>query len=113
MSAPSQSGGAPLTDRRQLVEYFENACKPPSRWRLGTEHEKFVFDRKTLRPLPFDGERGIEAFLTALTEFGWQPMPEQDRTVALELGQGHVTLGPGGQLETAEAAPCQTPEHRE
>src|SRR5699024_974623 len=51
MSAPSQSGGAPITDERQLVSYFEQACKPPSRWRLGTEHEKFVFDRETLRPL--------------------------------------------------------------
>ena len=107
MSAPSQSGGAPLTDRRQLVEYFENACKPPSRWRLGTEHEKFVFDRRTLRPLPFDGDRGIEAFLTALTRFGWQPMQEQGRTVALEHGRCHITLEPGGQLELA-GAPLDT-----
>ncbi len=107
MSAPSQSSGAPITDRRQLVEYFENACKPPSRWRLGTEHEKFVFDRQTLRPLAFDGERGIEAFLEKLTRFGWRPMPENGRTVALELGRCHVTLEPGGQLELA-GAPLDT-----
>ncbi len=62
MSAPSQSGGASITDERQLVEYFENACKPPSRWRLGTEHEKFVFDRETLRPLPYEGDQSISAF---------------------------------------------------
>jgi len=107
MSAPSQSGGAPITDRRQLVEYFENACKPPSRWRLGTEHEKFVFDRDTLRPLPFDGEQGIEAFLYKLTRFGWQPMKENDRVIALELGRCHITLEPGGQLELA-GAPVET-----
>ncbi|ROO32460.1 glutamate--cysteine ligase [Salinisphaera orenii] len=107
MSAPSQSGGAPITDRRQLVEYFENACKPPSRWRLGTEHEKFVFDRETLRPLPFEGERGIEAFLHELKRFGWEPMRENGRVVALELGRCHITLEPGGQLELA-GAPLET-----
>ncbi|ROO28359.1 glutamate--cysteine ligase [Salinisphaera orenii MK-B5] len=107
MSAPSQSGGAPITDRRQLVEYFENACKPPSRWRLGTEHEKFVFDRETLRPLPFEGERGIEAFLHELMRFGWEPMREDGRVVALELGRCHITLEPGGQLELA-GAPLET-----
>src|SRR5699024_5005561 len=103
MSAPAKSGGAPITDRRQLVEYFEGGCKPADNWRLGTEHEKFVFDRKSLRPLPFDGEQGIEAFLTGLTRFGWEPMQEQGRTVALELGDCHVTLEPGGQLELAGA----------
>lgn len=107
MSAPSQSGGAPITDERQLVAYFEDACKPPSRWRLGTEHEKFVFDRDTLRPLPFDGEQSISTFLTKLTRFGWQPMTEDGRTVALELGQCHITLEPGGQLELA-GAPLHT-----
>src|SRR5699024_10048959 len=104
MSAPSQSGGVPITSHRQLVEYFENSCKPPQQWRLGTEHEKFVFDRTTLRPLPFDGEQGIEAFLTAMTRFGWQPLQEQGRTVALKHGRCHVTLEPGGQLELAGAS---------
>lgn len=107
MSAPPKSGGAPITDRRQLVEYFENACKPPSRWRLGTEHEKFVFDRETLRPLPFDGDQGIEVFLKKLMRFGWEPMPENGRVVALELGRCHITLEPGGQLELA-GAPLET-----
>jgi len=107
MSAPSQSGGVPITSHRQLVEYFENSCKPPQQWRLGTEHEKFVFDRATLRPLPFDGEQGIEAFLTAMTRFGWQPLQEQGRTVALKHGRCHVTLEPGGQLELA-GAPVKT-----
>lgn len=103
MSAPSQSGGVPITDERQLVAYFEDGCKPPSRWRLGTEHEKFVFDRDTLRPLPFGGEFGIASFLDKLQRFGWQPMVEDGRTVALELGDCHITLEPGGQLELAGA----------
>lgn len=103
MSAPSKSGGQPIDDRRQLIEYFENGCKPPSRWRLGTEHEKFVFDRDTLRPLPFYGSRSISAFLSRLTDYGWTPMYEGDDIVALESGECHITLEPGGQLELAGA----------
>ncbi|NNC24482.1 glutamate--cysteine ligase [Salinisphaera sp. USBA-960] len=103
MSAPSKSGGAPISDRRQLINYFEEGCKPPSRWRLGTEHEKFVFDRDSLQPLPFYGQRSISAFLQRLTEYGWTPMFEGDDVVALESGGCHITLEPGGQLELAGA----------
>ena len=40
---------SPITDKRQLVEYLEAGCKPPAHWRIGTEHEKFVFRRSDLR----------------------------------------------------------------
>ena len=30
-------------------------------WRIGTEHEKFVFHTDTCGPVPYDGERGIRA----------------------------------------------------
>lgn len=101
MSAPSQGGGAPITDRRQLIEYFESGCKPAGDWRLGTEHEKFVFHLADNRPAAFDGQQGIEAFLQGLQRFGWQPMTENGRTVALEMNGCHITLEPGGQLELA------------
>ena len=51
MAATSQSGGEPITSRAQLVEYLEGGCKPKDQWRIGTEHEKFAFDLKTLKPL--------------------------------------------------------------
>lgn len=101
MSAPSQGGGEPITDRRQLVEYFESGCKPPEHWRIGTEHEKFVFHLADRRPTGFDGPQGIEAFLTGLQRYGWEPMRENGRTVALAMDGCHITLEPGGQLELA------------
>ncbi len=103
MSAPSKSGGQPIGDRRQLIEYFEAGCKPPSRWRIGTEHEKFVFNRDDLRPLPFYGRHSISAFLQRLTEHGWEPIFEGNDIVALEADECHITLEPGGQLELAGA----------
>ena len=51
MSAPPSGGGAPIENRRQLIEYFAAGNKPKAQWRMGTEHEKFGFDAKTLKPL--------------------------------------------------------------
>ncbi len=101
MSAPSQSGGEPITDRRQLIEYFESACKPRNNWRLGTEHEKFVFRLADHRAVPYEGEQGIGAFLAGLQRFGWSPIEEDGHTVALASNGCHITLEPGGQLELA------------
>ena len=32
--------GAPITDKRALVEFLEAGCKPRKDWRIGTEHEE-------------------------------------------------------------------------
>jgi glutamate--cysteine ligase len=34
---------APIEDRQQLIDYFAGGEKPGERWRIGTEHEKFVY----------------------------------------------------------------------
>ena len=107
MSAPSRSGGEPIEDRRQLVTYFEQGCKEPADWRLGTEHEKFLFRLDDRSPLPYEGEAGVGAFLEALTRYGWEPLREDGRVVALRMGGCHITLEPGGQLELA-GAPLET-----
>ena len=59
MSAPPTTTGEPITDKRQLVEYLAAGSKPPEAWRIGTEHEKFVFRRSDLRRVPYEGPDGI------------------------------------------------------
>ena len=103
MAAPPASGGAPVTDTRQLVEWFEAGCKPPERWRIGTEHEKFAFRWSDLRRLPYDGTDGIRAVLEGLTRFGWEPIPESGNPIALTQGAANITLEPGGQFELSGA----------
>ena len=103
MSAPSKAGGKLIEDKRQMVEYFEAACKPASDWRLGTEHEKFVFRLDDLRPIPYEGEDGINAFLGELMRFGWESIEEDGKRIALSSGGCNITLEPGGQLELAGA----------
>ena len=71
MSAPPSGGGTPIENRRQLIEYFAAGNKPPTAWRMGTEHEKFGFHTATLKPLAYDGPDGIRAMLEGMTRFGW------------------------------------------
>jgi glutamate--cysteine ligase len=90
---------------RELVEYLESGCKPESDWKLGTEHEKFGYTLDDLRPLPYEGERGIRAILTGLAErYDWRPVREAGLPIALldETGAS-ITLEPGGQLELSGA----------
>ena len=82
--------------------------KPENEWRIGTEHEKFVFHTDTLTPVPYEGERSIRALMEALiARFGWEPILEGDKIIALkraegELG-GNISLEPGGQFELSGA----------
>ncbi|MEO0035997.1 MAG: Glutamate--cysteine ligase, chloroplastic [Pseudomonadota bacterium] len=100
MSAPAVPSAEPVTGTRQLVEALEAGCKPAEDWRIGTEHEKFAFTTDDLRPLPYDGPRGIRALLDGLCRLGWQPVEENGQVIALVDGAGaSVTLEPGGQFE--------------
>ncbi|MCB1970598.1 MAG: glutamate--cysteine ligase [Geminicoccaceae bacterium] len=111
MSAPPEGQGEPITDRRQLVEYFEQGCKPKADWRIGTEHEKFGFHKDTLRPLAYDEPGGIRDLLTGMAErFDWQPVEEAGKVIALKGEGGSITLEPGGQFELS-GAPLQHIHH--
>ena len=103
MSAPDKL--THIENRRQLVEYLESGCKPESAWALGTEHEKFGFTTDDLKPLPYEGKASIRAMLEGLSEkFGWQPVKEQGKLIALVDDSGaSITLEPGGQLELSGA----------
>jgi len=100
MSAPPKAGGEPITDRRQLVAWFESGCKPREQWRIGTEHEKFAFQLNDLHRVPYEGPSGVRALLNGMTRFGWNPVEENGNPIALTREDGcNITLEPGGQFE--------------
>ncbi|SNR22976.1 glutamate--cysteine ligase [Paracoccus sediminis] len=107
MSIPQQGGG-PIESRDQLAAYIASGEKPREAWRIGTEHEKFGYDKARLLPLPYDGACSIHAMLTGLQErFGWAPVMEQDKLIGLERNGANISLEPGGQLELS-GAPLET-----
>lgn len=99
------SGDAPIIESKaQLVDYLAAGCKPKDQWRIGTEHEKFVFCRTNLRPVPYEGETGIRAILEKLSaETGWDILVEDGLPIGLKGEGASVSLEPGGQFELSGA----------
>ncbi|MBI1273124.1 MAG: glutamate--cysteine ligase [Alphaproteobacteria bacterium] len=95
--------GDPVTDRRQLTAYIADGCKPKAEWRIGTEHEKFVFNTATFAPTGYDGPAGIRALMLGMKAFGWQEVFEGKNLVAMKRGQTTISPEPGGQFELAGA----------
>lgn len=98
----------PITSRDDLIQWFAVGSKPKSEWRIGTEHEKIVFRTDDLRPVPYEGPRGIRAIMEELiARYGWLPIHEGDNIIALKRPDGetmaNVSLEPGGQFELSGA----------
>ncbi|QOW23410.1 glutamate--cysteine ligase [Novilysobacter avium] len=103
MSGSSHVEEPLIESRNQLVDYLSSGTRERDDWRIGTEHEKFGFHFDDLRPPTFDGERGIEALLKGLVQFGWAPVEEHGRVIALTRDAASVSLEPAGQLELSGA----------
>ena len=103
MSGPASAPETEITDVRQLAEYMAGGAKPRREWRIGTEHEKFGYDRATLRPLPYDGPCSIRAMFDGLQRFHWEPINEGDHPVAMSFAGQSISLEPGGQFELSGA----------
>jgi len=97
-----------IHSKRELVERLEGGAKPASQWRIGTEHEKFGFIEKTLKPLPYDGPASIRKLLEGMSkQFGWTPILEGENIIGGKKGLASLSLEPGGQFELS-GAPLET-----
>jgi len=105
MSTREASGAEdPIIESRdQLVAPMQLGEKPRDKWRIGTEHEKLVYCRKTFRAPSYDEPCGIRDILMNLREFGWEPIEEGGKVIALKGADGNVSLEPAGQLELSGA----------
>ena len=93
-----------IESRQDLLEVFSRGEKPKADWRIGTEHEKFVYRRSDHSAPSYDEPGGIRDLLNAMTRFGWAPVEENGKIIALTGPDGAVSLEPAGQLELSGAA---------
>jgi glutamate--cysteine ligase len=108
--ARDQVDMTPIETRDELVAWFAEGCKPKADYRIGTEHEKFVFTVEGHRPVPYEGPRSIRALLEGMQLLlGWEPIMENGNIIGLfdVTGGGAISLEPGGQFELS-GAPVQT-----
>lgn len=113
MSTRQDGAESPLArSRDDLVAWIAAGEKPRADWRIGTEHEKFVFYTETMDPVPYDGPRGIRALMEHLiARYDWEPITEGENIIALKRPEGEaggtISLEPGGQFELS-GAPVRT-----
>lgn len=91
----------------QLAEPMAAGEKPRDKWRIGTEHEKLVYSLSDHHAPSYDEPGGIRDLLLALREFGWEPIEEGGKVIAMKGADGTVSLEPAGQLELS-GAPLET-----
>ena len=59
-----------MLSKELLVQIFSQGCKEKNQWKIGTEHEKFGFKKKSLEPINF---RDIEdIFLKLSKKYNWE-----------------------------------------
>lgn len=103
MAEGAQVNGDVITDKQPLLEYMAAGCKPPSNWRIGTEHEKFPYHLSNFGPLSYTEENGIRTLLEKMQRFGWEAVMEGENIIALKQDGGAISLEPAGQLELSGA----------
>ncbi len=105
MSTKNDTGKAdpPIENRADLISVFAGGEKPRERWRMGTEHEKFVYRTADKRAPSYGEPGGIRDLLMGLTRYGWEPIYEGNHVIALGGPDGNVSLEPAGQLELSGA----------
>jgi len=104
MTTRTDDSASPLIESRDdLLSVFAGGEKPRERWRIGTEHEKFVYRLDDHRAPSWDEPGGIRDLLMGLTEFGWEPVMENGKVIALKGVDGNVSLEPAGQFELSGA----------
>jgi len=99
----NSSNDRPIESREDLLSVFSGGEKRQENWRIGTEHEKFVYRVDDHRAPSWEEPGGIRDLLLGLTEFGWRPIEEGGKVIALSGPDGTVSLEPAGQFELSGA----------
>ena len=85
-----------IKTKNQIIEYFKSGIKNSKDFKIGIEHEKFLFDNENNKRLDYPK---IKEMFTALLEFGWNPIHEKGNIIGLNKGGKNITLEPGNQIE--------------
>ena len=85
-----------ITSKEQIIEYFKTGIKTNKNFKIGIEHEKFLFNNRNNKRVNY---QKIKEMFGALLEFGWNPVMENGNIIGLNKGGKNITLEPGNQIE--------------
>ena len=85
-----------INTKEQIVKYFQSGIKDQKNFKIGIEHEKFLFDNKNNKRINYTK---VKEMFSALLEFGWNPILEKNNIIGLNKSGKNITLEPGNQIE--------------
>ena len=85
-----------IKSKEQIINYFKSGIKQTKDFRIGIEHEKFLFNNIDNKRIDYSK---IKEMFSALLEFGWNPILEEKNIIGLNKGGKNITLEPGNQIE--------------
>tara|TARA_B100000674_G_scaffold316280_1_gene263151 strand:+ start:143 stop:1438 length:1296 start_codon:yes stop_codon:yes gene_type:complete len=85
-----------IDTKEKIIEYFRSGIKKEKNFKIGVEHEKFLFDNTNNKRVDYSK---IKEMFESLSEFGWNQVLEKKKLVGLNKGDKNITLEPGNQIE--------------
>ena len=85
-----------INSKEQVIEYFRSGIKEKKNFKIGVEHEKFLFDSSRNKRVDY---QKIKEMFSALIEFGWNPIFEEGNIIGLNKAGKNISLEPGNQIE--------------
>ena len=71
-----------IKSKEQIINYFKSGIKQTKDFRIGIEHEKFLFNNIDNKIIDYSK---IKEMFSALLEFGWNPILEGKNIIGLNI----------------------------
>ena len=85
-----------IDSKKKIIEHFNSGIKKTENFKIGIEHEKFLFNNDDNKRVNYSK---IKEMFAALLEFGWNPILEKENIIGLNKDGKNITLEPGNQIE--------------
>ena len=85
-----------INHKEHIIKYFESGIKDTRNFKIGIEHEKFLFDERIDKRVNYST---VQKMFSSLSEFGWEPIMEKKNIIGLQKQGKSITLEPGNQIE--------------
>ena len=69
-----------IDSKEKIINYFKSGFKEPKNFKIGIEHEKFLFNNNNDKRVDY---LKIKKMFSALLEFGWNPILEKGDIIGL------------------------------
>jgi len=85
-----------ITNIEHIINYFNSGIRDTKDFKIGIEHEKFLFDQNKNKRANY---KTVLKMFDELSEFGWEPLMEKQNIIGLQKEGKNITLEPGNQIE--------------